>query len=106
MKEEIKQEDVKPTAKVELDSYNSELHVKLSQDNLVGEILKGDGFQYMWGGVRGTHGVKRGMVRMLLCLNLGKVLSPFLLFTVKSVRILLLNIDQVFLLSFFTSKVE
>uniref|UniRef100_A0A7M5UC31 Uncharacterized protein n=1 Tax=Clytia hemisphaerica TaxID=252671 RepID=A0A7M5UC31_9CNID len=62
VKEEIKQEDIKPTPKMELDRYNSELHVKLSQDNLVGEILKGDGFQYMWGGVRGTHGVKRGMI--------------------------------------------
>jgi len=67
--DEIKTEvqDVKnPPSEIQLDRYNSELHVRMTENNTVGEIVNGAGFEYMWGGARATHGVKRGMVRILL----------------------------------------
>ena len=71
-------EETPATSTVELDCYNSELHIALSDNNKVGEIIKGDGFQYMWGGVRATCGVTKGMVSNLLfvfCRNNPKLFS-------------------------------
>ena len=63
-KDEVKKEEnLIKNATVQLDRYNSELHVALSDGNLVGRVMRGDGFQYMWGGVRATHGVTKGKVR-------------------------------------------
>lgn len=81
MKKEVK-EETPSTSDVELDRYNSELHISLSDNNKVGEIIKGDGFQYMWGGVRATCGVTKGMVSNLLLFrfyrNNTKLLIDFL----------------------------
>lgn len=48
--------------RIRLDRYNSELHVEFSDDDLVAGNMKGDGFEYMWGGARATHGVCSGKV--------------------------------------------
>lgn len=57
-------------AKIELDSYNSELHIELTDNNLVGQVLQGPGFEYMWGGVRATHGVSKGKVWFIFMFEL------------------------------------
>ncbi|XP_047125522.1 uncharacterized protein LOC100202074 [Hydra vulgaris] len=62
-------EDIKPIVetrkenpRITLDSYNSELHVQIEENGFVGSIMRGEGFEYMWGGVRASHGVIKGKV--------------------------------------------
>ena len=62
-------EELKPIAEIKkenpcitLDPYNSELHIHIEENGFVGSIMRGEGFEYMWGGVRATHGVIKGKV--------------------------------------------
>ena len=48
--------------KVTLDNYNCDLHFNIDESGLVGWTLHDKGFEYLWGGCRGTHGVKTGKV--------------------------------------------
>ena len=51
-----------PPATIELDRLNSELHLVIESDGFTAGNMTGEGFQFMWGGVRATHGVKKGKV--------------------------------------------
>ena len=57
----IKREE-EAVANIRLDDYNSELHINFQEDYLVASNMEGSGFEYMWGGVRATHGVSQGKV--------------------------------------------
>jgi len=55
--------EVKPAPKMMLDKHNSELHMKIENDGLTAQNMRGDeGFNYMWAGVRASHGVTSGKV--------------------------------------------
>lgn len=45
---------------VTLDQWDSHLDLRVAADGLSAECLYKDGFQYMWKGIRGTHGVIGG----------------------------------------------
>ena len=47
-----------------LDPYNSDLHMNIEGDGFVGWDLHKKGFEYLWAGVRSTHGAKSGKVRI------------------------------------------
>ena len=76
---DVKEEVSSSAGNVELDRYNSELHIALSNNNKVGEVIKGDGFQYMWGGVRATCGVTKGMVSKTIFFRFVKNYVPGLI---------------------------
>ena len=59
IKTEIKEER---SLKIELDGYNCDLHFNSDESGLVGWTLHTDGFEFLWGGARATHGVKKGKV--------------------------------------------
>ena len=48
---------------IKLCTYNSELHMCISPDQYEAWNMSGPGFEYMWGGLRATHGVSKGKVR-------------------------------------------
>lgn len=52
----------KETPTIKLCTYNSELHMCISPDQSESWNMTGPGFEYMWGGVRATHGVSKGKV--------------------------------------------
>lgn len=48
--------------RVTLDEYNCDLHFNMDDSGLTGWTLHTGGFEFLWGGARGTHGVKKGKV--------------------------------------------
>jgi len=44
-----------------LDPYDSHLDARLERDALTVESLHEDGFQYLWKGIRGNYGIKKGI---------------------------------------------
>merc|ERR1719392_281299 len=47
---------------IKLCTYNSELHMCVGPDQMEAWNMTGHGFEYMWGGIRATHGVSKGKV--------------------------------------------
>ena len=48
-----------------LDKFNCDLFVTVSEDGYTAYDLGEKGFQHLWGGIRATHGVNYGKVKML-----------------------------------------
>ena len=56
-------ESSRPAApRIVFDDYNSDLNFVIEADGVTGSSLHKDGFEYMWGGARATHGVRSGKV--------------------------------------------
>ncbi|XP_014661374.1 PREDICTED: heterogeneous nuclear ribonucleoprotein U-like protein 1 isoform X2 [Priapulus caudatus] len=55
------EEEIDPNLVV-LDKYNSDLNLKINKGRYTAETLTLGGFGLMWGGARGTFGVRKGMV--------------------------------------------
>ena len=49
---------------VRLDDYNCDLHFNSDEAGLTGWTLHTNGFEYLWGGGRATHGVDKGKVSL------------------------------------------
>lgn len=47
---------------VVIDTYNSDLYFKVSEDRCIGYPFTNEGFAYLWSGARATYGVSRGRV--------------------------------------------
>lgn len=60
VKEEFKEEAGE--FRIKLDHYNCDLHFNSDETGLVGWPLHTNGFEYLWGGGRATHGAKNGKV--------------------------------------------
>nr|XP_006819056.1 PREDICTED: heterogeneous nuclear ribonucleoprotein U-like protein 1-like [Saccoglossus kowalevskii] len=48
--------------RITLDDYNSDLHISIGPDGVTGWDMHDKGFEYLWAGVRASHGVARGKV--------------------------------------------
>ena len=59
-----------------LDDYNSDLNFVIQPDGVTGASLHQNGFEYIWGGARGTHGVRSGKVMAQVCTVLRKAGFP------------------------------
>ncbi|XP_071787333.1 heterogeneous nuclear ribonucleoprotein U-like protein 1 isoform X2 [Asterias amurensis] len=58
----MEEDDDIPETTCVLSKYISDLNVKVSKDGTTAQPLTMDGFAFLWGGVKGTHGAAKGKV--------------------------------------------
>ena len=63
--------------RVVLDEYNSDLNFVIEDDGVTGSSLHKDGFEFMWGGARATHGVRSGKVKTYQLQDIFSVVSRY-----------------------------